>query len=383
MKVYPAIHMLIKSSKLIIIMLIVLPVNSCTYNYVPDIYDDDDLFVVEGVITDQPEINTIKISKSLPIWSGSYSRPVKGCIVWISDDMGHIYNLKETNDTIYTTDPAKFRGAPGRKYTLHFRTTTELKNLNYESFPMEMKSVPQIDSIYYEKKYVTQWPQPVEGCFVYLNTYDPSDNCKYFRWEYSETWEFHLRYDVPNRICWKTNNSDGIFIKNTSLLPEGRISRHPVISITNPVDRLNLKYSILVNQYSLNEDEYLYWDRLKNAINQAGSLYDLVPAAIPNNLYCVEEHDRKVLGYFSVSAKSSKRIFIKDSFAGLNTMYYNCISDTITGTDPIEGLNTIVWILIDNSDKVPPTRIVTYNIDCADCTARGSNIKPVFWDDDK
>jgi hypothetical protein len=115
-------------------------------------------------------------------------------------------------------------------------------------------------------------------------------------------------------VCWITNNPAEILIKNASLLDESSIIRHPVISIKDPVDRLCIKYSILVNQFSLNEDEYLYWERLKNTIEQVGGLYDQVPTAIPNNVYCIEEPYKKVLGYFSVSAMSSKRLFIKDNF---------------------------------------------------------------------
>jgi hypothetical protein len=138
-----------------------------------------------------------------------------------------------------------------------------------------------------------------------------------------------------------------------------------------------------VNQFSLDEDEYLYWERFKNTLDQVGGLYDKIPSTIPNNLFCVEYPYKKVLGYFSVSAVSSKRIFIKDNFAGLNVKYIDCITDTIFGTDPIPGLNTSIWVLVNNLDKVPPKRFVTSKIDCADCRVRGTSIKPVYWDDDK
>jgi hypothetical protein len=372
-----------KAIRLIILFLFLLLINSCIVKYIPKTDENEELLVVEGLITDQPGINTVKLSKTLPLWRRQVAKPLKGCKVWISDDMGRIDSLKETTIGTYVTSPASFQGAIGRMYTLHVRTTADYGNLNYESLPMEMKPVPPIDSIYYEKKVYVTWPRPVEGCQIYLDTHDPANNCKFFRWEYSETWEFHLPFNVPNRVCWLSGNSDGIFIKNTSILEEARVTGYPIYSIKDPIDRLSVKYSLLVNQFSLNEDEYLYWERLKNTIDQVGGLYDQVPATIPNNVYCNEDPNRKVLGYFSVSAMSSKRIFIKDSFAGMNGLYFDCVSDTIYGTNPIPGLNTTVWVIIDNSDKVPPTRIVTYKISCADCRVRGTSIKPVFWEDDK
>ena len=377
------IYILIKPLRLFVLFLLLLLSDSCIVQYFPKTNEEEELLVVEGLITNLPGINTLNLSRSLPLWKRQYAKPLKGCIVWISDDLGQIHNLRETKDGTYVTDSATFRGIIGRQYSLHVRTTTDSINLTYESVPMEMKHVPRIDSIYYEKKVYVTWPQPVEGCQIYLDTHNPANNCKFFRWEYSETWEFHLPYNVPNRVCWISDNSNGIFIKNASFLEENSVIKYPISTISNPIDRLSVKYSILVNQYSLNEDEYLYWERLKNTIDQVGGLYDMIPAAIPNNIYCLEDPNKKVLGYFSVSAVSPKRIFIKDYFQSVNDLYYKCITDTIFGIAPIPGLNSSVWLIVDQSNLVPPKRFITDKIGCADCRVRGTNIKPVFWDDDK
>jgi len=378
--------MLIKHKLLILLTLLMFLPNNCIVEYTPLTHEEAELLNVEGLITDQPGVNIIKLSKSISIWNKQVAKPLKQCIVTISDDLGQIYNLIETNNGNYITNPTTFQGVAGRKYTLHIKTTSDPVNYSYSSFPVEMKPVPPIDNIYYEKKtYHDQLPA-VEGCQVYLDTQDPSNNCKFFRWEYSETWEIRLPYNVKNRVCWVSNNSNDIFIKNTSVLGEARIIRYPVISISNPIDKLSIKYSILVSQFSLNEDEYLYWERLKNSLEQVGGLYDQVPASIPNNIFCVEDPNRNVLGYFSVSAKTSRRLFIKDSFAGYDHQYENCITDTITGNviiDTLKGINSFIWMIVDSSDKVPPRRYLTRKRDCGDCMARGTNIKPDFWSDDK
>jgi Domain of unknown function (DUF4249) len=370
---------------LIIIFFCLLLFDSCVTQFVPNINEDKTLLVVEGKITDQPRTNIIKLSKSAPLGPNNYSKPLKGCKVSISDYMGQIVNLKETKDGTYITDSTKFRGVPGRQYTLHITGETALGGLHYESSPVEMKPVPPIDSLYYEKKVYASGPQSVEGCQIYLDTHDPADNCKFFRWEFSETWEFHLPYAVPNRVCWITDNSDQIFIKNTAILDEARVSKYLINSITDPIDRLSVKYSILVNQYSLNEDEYHYWQSIQNISDQVGGLYDIIPFTIPSNVYCVENPDEKVLGYFSVSAMSSKRLFIKDNFAGYNNMYDRCLNNPIPTNRPdtLHGINTDSWIIIDNSTLVPPVVYITFEHGCADCRARGSNIKPSFWNDGK
>jgi len=61
---------------------------------------------------------------------------------------------------------------------LHIKTTGLNSNYNYESLPVEMKPVPPIDSVYYEKKIISETAGITneEGCQVYLNTHDPA-NC--------------------------------------------------------------------------------------------------------------------------------------------------------------------------------------------------------------
>jgi hypothetical protein len=256
---------------------------------------------------------------------------------------------------------------------------------------MEMKPVPQIDSLYYEKTVIEKPDMKfrgAEGCQIYLNTYDPSNNCKYFRWDYSETWVLRLPFDIPNQKCWIYEKSRTVDIKSTVAYEESRLYRHPVIFISNLTDRLKTKYSILVNQYSMNKDEYIYWEKIQNIAIQVGGLYDIIPASVPGNIRCIENPAEKVLGYFSVSAISSKRIFIKDKFEGMVDPYANCVSDTlINGPGNIEGLGIYVWTLFDIKPSPfsgqPHIVILTDKKGCADCTVRGTTKKPDFWIDDK
>ena len=177
----------------IFLFLILLLLNSCVVQFIPEVDEVKELLVVEGLITDQPEAYVVKLSKSLPLGRKNVAKPLKGCIVKVSDDLGNTYSFKESVAGTYLTDPTQFRGVIGRWYTLRISTNTTYNNLNYESFPMELKKVPGIDSIYYEKKTIrekTEDFQLVEGCQIYLNTHDPENKCKFYRWEYSETWEF-------------------------------------------------------------------------------------------------------------------------------------------------------------------------------------------------
>jgi hypothetical protein len=377
--------MLIKHLKHILSLSIPLLFSSCITQFIPQTNEVKELLVVEGLFTDQPDLNTIKLSKSLPLGIRSAAKPVTGAIITITDDLGGTFNFTETVDGTYVTDPSGFHGVIGRFYTLHIRTNNSSTGLNYESFPMEMKAVPPIDSIYHEKvtlKELNGVPSQ-EGCQIYLNTHDPADKCKFYRWEYSETWEFHIPYTTPNNICWVSNNSNVINIKSTSEFEEARIERYPLNFVSNQTDRLEIKYSILVNQFSLNEDEYLYWQKLQSFSEQVGGLYDMIPSAIPSNIYCINDVNEKVLGYFSVSANSSKRIFVKDRFAGVISPYTDeaCIADTAFAGESVPNLNIYSWVIITNI--MPFYQVYTYTRGCYDCTVRGTKNEPPFWREDK
>jgi hypothetical protein len=373
-------HRTIKIPLRYLLLSLMLFADSCVTEYLPVIDEQKELLVVEGLITDQPGADTIKLSKSLPFGKKSEASPVTGCTVNISDDLGNTYILREASGGIYLTDSATFRGETGRTYTLH---VTAVSGTNYKSIPMEMKPVPPIDSIYYEKTIIKEkyglYPG-IDGCQIYLNTHDPLNNCRFYRWNFSEIWVLRLLFPVENMTCWITEKSKTINIKSTAAFNEASIMRYPINYISNITDRLKREYSILVNQYSMNEDEYLYWEKLQSITEGAGGLYDVIPASVPSNMLCVENPAEKVLGYFSVSARSSKRIFIKDNFSGIIDRYNKCVKDTVYSYPP-EGLGETIWILDDEPYARTPYWIITDDKGCADCTVRGSNKRPDFWKD--
>lgn len=377
--------LVIKSLQQTLLVISLILISSCIKQFIPAISEDQDLLVVEGLITDQPGNNTIKISTSMPLGVKSTAKPLSGCNVTLADDLGNFYSLNESEAGTYIADPY-FQGVVGRSYTLHIKTNSSHNNLTYQSLPVLMKPVPAIDSVYYEKLVLTRagdgFPSG-EGCQIYLNTHDPENSCKLFRWEYAETWEISLPYIVPNKICWVTNYSDKINIKNTLSISDDRIVRFPINFVSNTTDRLKLRYSILINQYSLNDDEYVYWEKLQNIVEQVGSLYDMIPSSTPGNISCIEKPAENVLGYFSVSAVKSKRIFIDDKFRGMPDLYTDCANTSVNYWEDIPGLDEWIWVIIDHPQPPPGYKILTFHKGCADCTTRGTTIRPYYWEDFK
>jgi len=350
----------------------------CTVEFHPEIDNNKEQLVVEGMITDQNRTNRIKLSMSTQIGIPLGSKPVKGAIVTVTDEKGIVTTLAESPAGTYSTDSLSFRGRVGGSYSLDIK----INNITYETEFTEMEPVPPINSLYYEKAVIVASRDSndiEEGCNVYLDSFDPSGKCLFFRWDYTETWEYRIPYIVANRVCFITERSDEILIKNTSLFSQARVSKYPIVFISNKTDRLKETYSILVNQYSLSESEYSFWEKVQNISQNVGNLYDVTPVAISGNIRCCNDPEETVLGYFSVSAVTQKRLFIQDRFLGLPNFVTYCATDTLTGKLPETGLNTEFWVIEDYSDEIPPYWIISAFRECADCTTRGTSVMPPFW----
>jgi hypothetical protein len=358
--------------------LLLLFFTGCSVEFIPETEDLKDQLVVEGMITDQNRINRIRLSRSLPVGKPILRKPVKGAVVTIIDENAIITTLTESPAGTYSTDSLSFRGRIGGSYSL----TIRINNLTYQTDFIEMKPVPPVNSLYYKKEVITASSDSNdidEGCRIYVDSYDPTGKCLFYRWDYVETWEYRIPYAVKNKVCWVTERSDEILIKNTSVYSQARVSKYPIRFISNEGDRLKETYSILVNQYSLNESEYDFWARVQNISQKVGNLYDMSPMAIPSNIRCCENPDERVLGYFSVSAVNQKRLFIRDNFLGLPNFFIYCATDTLRGRLPDAGLNSEFWVIEDYGDEIPPFWIISTFRECADCTTRGTNIMPPFW----
>jgi hypothetical protein len=374
-----------RQAKYIIYLIIAILTGGCISEFIPETEENNEMLVVEGLITDQPGINTVRLSKSQLLSSKTKGSPYRGCLVTITDNLGNVSILKEKIAGTYVTDSAQFLGTVGRTYKLTVRTNNVVSDdFTYESLPVKMIPVPPVDSIYYEKERYNDGSGNLrESCQIWFDSHDPDNECKFYRWDYTETWLFQLPYVVSNNTCWISANSSTIDIKNASILSENRISKYPLNYVTPESDKLSKKYSLLLNQYSLSEDEFNYWEKLKKVTEEVGSLYDVTPSFIPGNVTCLEDNSQTVLGYFSVSAKKSKRLYVTDHFTGLINLYNGCASDTVNSLVDVPDLNRKIWVIETNFLVRPPIYILTITKGCADCTVRGTNIKPSWWDDSK
>ncbi len=357
----------------VIFFLVWLITFSCVDKFDPEITSYQDFLVVEGMITNENTIYTVKLSRTGGIGGGGWIQPENNAIVTINDDLGNINILKEYKQGTYISDSTNLTGQIGREYYIHIETSDDEI---FESEPLKMLPAPPIDRIYkqYLKKESIDPETPDEGFLIYLDSYNQENSCFHYRYKYEEIWEILIPWLFPpieKRHCWFSEYSDHILIKSTEDLSENAVVGFPVtyISSTN-TNKLGIKYCINIKQYSLNKSEYEFWSKLKSINENIGGIYDQIPSSIQGNIYCCSDSSKRALGYFSVSAYTDTRFFITKTEHNMEVYnpYIFCKE-----YPPYMALGPY-YVL-----QKEPSYALTLDTACIDCTVEGTNKEPSYW----
>jgi hypothetical protein len=372
----------------------------------------DTLLVVDALLTDEDNGCYVKLSRSDEAQDAEPGM-VSGAIVNIIDENGTAFLLHETADGIYKTDTPGLKGNIGVSYTLSVITP---EGDEYESEPCRMLPVDEIENIYYDKdqEILENGTEIQEGIRIFLDS-KTSDESKYLRWMYTECWNIMVpdpkRYDYINdstilpvttvkQKCWGSNTSDGIIIQSA---PSGMtIEKKPIIFIdSDKSNRFLIRYSIEIKQLSLSRNEYEFWDQMKQINEIGGDIFEKQPFPVVSNIHNVNNPDEPVLGYFQVSAVSSKRIYIdakEISDLSLPRYNYDCSRIVLGPDDYPPPLSPGAAMTFDKIYKlyagpaysfVEPVydlqgvlrKLAFSKVACSDCTITGDFIKPDFWID--
>jgi hypothetical protein len=281
-----------------------------------------------------------------------------------------------------------------QKYRLDIRTS---EGVNYLSDFIPFKMTPEIDSL--------GWTQDSANVSILVNTHDPSNNTRYYRWIYEETWEYHTYFisyfDFQNYMftirgadhliyyCWSSSKSSDIQVSTTARLSGDIISNVMLHQVNKQSEKLNMEYSIVAKQYALTEDQYAYWINLKKNTEQLGTIFDAQPSELNSNIHRVDQPSEPVLGYLSASSTTSKRIFIiRDQVSNYNYSPYwlSCQLDSnvIRYADATDIQQDYEWL------EAPDHLFTLYGESngslsmvpnmCGDCREHGgTTVKPAFW----
>ncbi len=364
-----------------------LQINSCTEPYIPDVVaSNNNYLVVDGFINSGGDSIKIKLSRTTNIGDTIRDVPELSAGVSIESGTGVSYGLTSLGNGIYGTAPIIFN--PSLKYKL--RISTAGGGL-YESDLVDVKPTPAIDSV--------SWVRD-SGITISVNTKDVTNNTRYYRWAYEETWEHQAFYEALYKFdyltnlvsyrdstemtfqCYSNDISKDIIIGTSSNLSQDQISNQRITIIPKASEKVFFKYSILVKQYALTKEAFEYWQILKKNAKDLGSIFGNQPSKLIGNIKCISNPKEPVIGFVSISSEVRKRIFIYRadlSDWGGSSSYASQCKVQITPPDSLS-------YYLQNDRQLT----IAYSITgggfamakeiCTNCTLNGgSTTKPSFW----
>ncbi len=403
--------------KILIVLFIAVFFTSCTDPYALQTSNYEEALVIEATITNELKHQEIKITKTYRLEENGPTT-VTDAVVILKDNVGNTYDFTEQGDKYISV--SEFKAEPNRQYQLKIITdngksyvsTTEV--LTNETSIQSI--VPTVNNVDGER-----------GVEMIVNSFDPTNSSKYYRYEYEETNKIiapkwlpviaEVVYGPPGadppgtinlvprsteaQICFSTKKSNKIILTSTNDLSEDRVI-FPVRFIKDSDYTIANRYSIFVKQYVQNLASHTYYKTLKELSGTEGILSQNQPGFFFGNIKSLENPDEKVIGYFEVSSVSSQRIFFnfEDVFPNqLKPKYpYKCQPDPLLGSNDPEFFFKYCFALLDltcsgyfvlsvlNSGSMvyynfSNNKYELYPTPCGDCTSFSSNIRPSFWID--
>jgi hypothetical protein len=360
--------------------------------------------VVEGAINAGSDSTIIRLSRTVSLSADSIVNPVRGATVALESDRNAVFPFTEVSGGKYVS--AGLNLNTSHTYRLSIKTNNE----TYYSDYVPVLNAPPIDSLYFMVK--------SDGINIYSAAHDPTNAVKYYRWDYVETWIIHSYFDSgfvsngdtvlvrqPNQrvtTCWSSDTSSTILIASSAALAKDVIANNPIISIVSSSEKLGGEYSILLKQYALTPDAYNFWRDLKKNTEELGSIFDAQPSENNGNIHSATNPSERVIGYISIGNSASKRIFIRNQQLPAWPIIYpypNCMIDSLLYVYHVPGTQMVINQVNEeiNYNKghtldplipiegitpypgLPPIGYTASTRDCADCTVRGTNRQPSYW----
>lgn len=357
-----------------------LVINSCIEPFSPPEVTSPGIYlVVDGFLNVSGDTSKITLSHTQAVNDGKQFEMEAGATITADAENGESYAFQDVGNGLYKLPPTTFNRDV--RYRLRIR---RFDGREYESEYVVVSKTPPIDSITYRVD------EGRNAMMIYVNTHDPSNQTRFYRWNFEETYEYRMAYysgltrdyttkQIVSRtdnvnVCWRTLASRDIKLGSTIKLSQDIIRDLPVNIVDIASNKLYFGYTILLKQYGLTREAFEYWTDLAKTTQGTGSLFDPQPSQVTGNIRAKADSKELVFGYFSAAQEQKKRIFIRETLGS----YPRCIApDTLTYDEAFNGSAVLLYFLMGP----PKSGYLGTSESCADCRSQGgTTTKPAFWD---
>jgi hypothetical protein len=372
--------------------------NSCLEPFNADVPANKlNLLVVDGYINAGPGKTRITLSKISPL---SFSQNIDfetDAEVSIETETDESYLLSEIGSGLYQSEELNL--PTDKQYRLHIKLSN---GKEYRSEMMNVKVTPPIDTI--------AWEWKPDLLYIYAYAHDAQNSTRYYSWSYEEDWEIRAQYrpdlkyngdtiilratELPEprgmdtlldmSICYKSGKSKIMNFATTKLQASDSV-KHAVRKMSHAAEERQIRYSMLLHQHALTEEEFDYLTLVEKNSTQVGSFFDPMPSQLFGNIHRTNEPDETVIGYVGVYTTEHKRLFLHGDLLPPAPIQEKC--------EPLDFLNTKENLALNLSGKPPvyipfktyyqgnPPRpwVQALPRQCMDCRTNATVPRPDYW----
>ncbi|MFC2116590.1 DUF4249 domain-containing protein [Bacteroidota bacterium] len=368
---------------------------SCIESFHPEIKETQDQLVVSGNISDQPGWHYVEVSRSSP-FNDPHFIPVRGCVVRVEDENGQGINYSEDQPGVYRADLDESFLGVNKAYKLYVYTQD---GEEYQSDYDSLLACPPVDSLYYEiEKHESEDTNVtyLGGIQFYVDVKGKAGDSRNFLWKLEETYEYRAAYliqyfwdtdsvyefDPPSDSlarCYKSGSISEIYTASSRHLVANELNRYPLSFVSGKFPQLRFKYGLMVTQYSLSDEAFLYWENMRTLTYETGGMYEKQPASADGNIYNVNDPEEQVLGFFYASQERQKWIVLKRPFL-MYILDFTCWLEIAV----LDDLNEECFLVSVDLDGLGPPYGYGDQA-CFDCRLLDDGIlePPFYWTEDE
>lgn len=247
--------------------------------------------------------------------------PEFGAVVTIFNDQGQQESYTETEIAgTYILPGNIVSGKRGVTYHIEI----ELRDgRTFSSIPETIPLLTGKDEIILEPGYYEHQPTrghvvEAEGIYIYANTQIPEhEEPLFLKWDVESLYLFRETEPVnpigpPANTCYVTDpiNPQEISLFSTRNSDSDLIERQ-FLGIKDVIpEQFYIRHYVNLIVSSVSERRYNYWQKVDDAINQTGTIFDVPPAPIPGNIQNEGGDLTEAFGYFEASAIDTSRSFL-------------------------------------------------------------------------
>ena len=383
--------------KTIYLIISILLVASCVYPFEPEGVVSQPRLVFEGDIV-LGEVFSITVRSTHPINPDDTEGfiGVQTGRARVESSKGAIYpgiNWSSGGDGLrFSFD---LTGAdPDAEYRLHFHEEGG-DGKDYYSRWQEVMAAPEVTDLEFD----------YDDEKVHIRVDAGSSTSSYFKWDYTEDWQFHAEYiphnwfNVPSRSvmpyeggyddslywCWNHASSVESGLASTGSLKENRLDGHLVVSFDRSNIRFQWRYRMDITMRNLGKEAYDYLRNMNEISDISGDLFSPNPNDMRGNMVCVQDSSEFVIGYISAVQLARKRMYI----ASDENTFYKAPSSTELFLPEVSQSRGLLDYF--NADFRPVmdipvdmgTAVGWGPLRCIDCRASGgTKLRPSDWPED-